>query len=106
MSSQNSGDKNPDYVARGLKATIHNERTSEEAKESAAQRLEEMGAEVPSDFAASNDSSNSSGKGGQDEEEGLNPNQIRGYKSTLARDNVSDEAKEHAKQVLEENDAA
>ena len=36
-------EKNPDYVARGLKAAIHNPNVSAEAKDHAAQQLEEMG---------------------------------------------------------------
>ncbi|KAF8909671.1 Conidiation protein 6-domain-containing protein [Gymnopilus junonius] len=46
-------DKNPEYVARGLKGTIHNPNTSTEAKESAAERLEQMGSDVPQDFSGS-----------------------------------------------------
>ena len=49
------GQKNQDYVARGLKATIHNDNTSDQAKESAAERLEQMGAEVPTDYANKTD---------------------------------------------------
>lgn len=48
-------DKKPENVARGLKAAIHNDNVSEEAKENAAQRLEEMGVEVPADFSAGQD---------------------------------------------------
>ncbi|TRM70339.1 Conidiation protein 6-domain-containing protein [Schizophyllum amplum] len=40
-----SQDKNPQRVAAGLKATIHNPRVSDEAKESAAERLQNMGAD-------------------------------------------------------------
>lgn len=36
-------EKNPDYVARGLKAAIHNPNVSSEAKDHAAQQLEDMG---------------------------------------------------------------
>ncbi|KAF4613166.1 hypothetical protein D9613_011106 [Agrocybe pediades] len=148
MPSNNSGEKNQDYVARGLKATIHNDNTSDEAKQSAAQRLEEMGAEVPSDYAApsgnkqqSDDDGNtgyekpratrnSGGSGGRkggaggagDTDEwleddiddtvdesysrglsgGATNNVMGGYKATLKRDNVSDEAKQHAQAVLDE----
>ena len=41
-------EKDPDYVARGLKAAIHNPNVSAEAKDHAAQQLEEMGVK-PSD---------------------------------------------------------
>jgi hypothetical protein len=40
-----SAHKNPERVAAGLKATLHNPNVSEEAKESAARRLKEMGEE-------------------------------------------------------------
>lgn len=36
-------EKNPDYVARGLKAAIHNPNVSAEAKAHAAKQLKEMG---------------------------------------------------------------
>lgn len=36
-------EKNPDYVARGLKAAIHNPNVSQEAKAHAAKQLKEMG---------------------------------------------------------------
>lgn len=39
-------EKNPERVAAGLKATVHNPRTSEDAKLAAAQRLDEMGVEI------------------------------------------------------------
>lgn len=38
--------KNPERVQAGLKAATHNPNVSEEAKQSAAQRLEEMGTTV------------------------------------------------------------
>jgi len=44
------GQKSSDYVTRGLKATIHNDNTSAEARESAAYRLEERGEELPPDY--------------------------------------------------------
>jgi hypothetical protein len=47
--------KNPDYVARGLKAALHNDRVSDEAKESVAERLQEMGVDVPEYETSSGD---------------------------------------------------
>ncbi|KAF4612405.1 hypothetical protein D9613_004293 [Agrocybe pediades] len=103
------GEKNQDYVARGLKATIHNDNTSDQAKQSAADRLEKMGAEVPSDYQShpknqervqkksSDDDDSSGGDSGE-----LSQQSIAGYKSSLARDNVSEEKKEHAREVLEQ----
>ena len=38
--------KDPNRVAAGLKAAVHNPRVSEEAKESATQRLHKMGEDV------------------------------------------------------------
>lgn len=38
--------KNPERVAAGLKAAIHNPNVGEDAKERAAERLEHMGAET------------------------------------------------------------
>ncbi|KAF8352113.1 Conidiation protein 6-domain-containing protein [Amanita rubescens] len=38
--------KDPSRVAAGLKAAVHNPRVSEEAKESASERLHEMGEDV------------------------------------------------------------
>lgn len=39
-------EKNPERVAAGLKAAIHNPNVSEEAKEQAAAQLKNMGTEV------------------------------------------------------------
>ena len=67
-------------VASGLKAAIHNDRVSEEAKASAAERLEEMGAEVPDDFK-------SSATDHSDEvHDQKHANQQRGFKSALSRE--------------------
>ncbi|KIL68382.1 hypothetical protein M378DRAFT_158172 [Amanita muscaria Koide BX008] len=41
-----SAGKNPSRIAAGLKAAVHNPRVSEEAKESATERLQQMGAEA------------------------------------------------------------
>ncbi|KDR77250.1 hypothetical protein GALMADRAFT_246556 [Galerina marginata CBS 339.88] len=96
--SDNNTNKNPENVARGLKAAIHNDSVSAEAKESAAQRLEQMGREVPADYS----SGGSHRANADDEGDGKNPNRQRGgYKATLTRDNVSDEAKEHARRMLD-----
>ena len=45
-------EKNPDHVARGLKAAIHNPNVSLDAKVHAVQELEKMGREPPSDSPA------------------------------------------------------
>ncbi|KAI4517424.1 hypothetical protein K525DRAFT_210931 [Schizophyllum commune Loenen D] len=84
--------KNPGRVAAGLKASIHNPNVSDEAKQSATERLHDMGADV--DDAPSTTS-------GKNED-----NVIRGYKATLHNPRVGDEAKERAQEYLEEHDAA
>jgi hypothetical protein len=42
VASASSGDKNPNNVAGGLKATLNNPNTSDEAKESAKEKLNNM----------------------------------------------------------------
>ncbi|KAL8920508.1 MAG: hypothetical protein Q9208_006258 [Pyrenodesmia sp. 3 TL-2023] len=44
---ESTGEKNPQNVAGGLKATVNNPKVSQEAKDSAAERLQDMGQEVP-----------------------------------------------------------
>jgi len=39
-------EKNPERVAAGLKATVHNAKTSEDMKQNAARRLDDMGVEI------------------------------------------------------------
>ncbi|KAL1700266.1 Conidiation protein 6-domain-containing protein [Schizophyllum commune] len=88
--------KNPGRVAAGLKASIHNPNVSDEAKQSATERLHDMGADV--DDAPSVQHAAASGKN--------EDNVIRGYKATLHNPRVGDEAKERAQEYLEEHDAA
>ncbi|KAF8153075.1 Conidiation protein 6-domain-containing protein, partial [Crassisporium funariophilum] len=83
--------KNPERVAAGLKATIHNPTVSKEAKTRAQQRLQEMGVEV--DAPASSQHAKETGR------------EMGGYKATLKNPRVSKEAKAHAKEVLKDNDA-
>jgi len=89
--------KNPGNVIGGYKATLHNENSSEEAKEHARKMLEQLGEdETP--------------KADQEKEFDLHDqlkgkhkgNVIGGYKATLHNDKSTEEAKEHAKEVLEE----
>ncbi|KAE9401570.1 hypothetical protein BT96DRAFT_918708 [Gymnopus androsaceus JB14] len=129
--SSNQSQKDPNRVAAGLKATIHNDNISEETKDRAAERLHEMGVEVdgktrPSgrsdvsytdedadvdDYETGVDDYDAGAKidtkaspaGGSDD---AHTNRVLGgYKATLKNDNVSDEAKAHAREVLEANDA-
>ncbi|KXN89723.1 hypothetical protein AN958_05263 [Leucoagaricus sp. SymC.cos] len=168
-----SEQKNPERVAAGLKATVHNAKTSSEAKSSAAQRLDEMGVEIEQQASTHKAStgapatgefgrgaytsvdytdnpreadvgiprhqmstslegqtrniSERGGYAGMDADDFLNDNDpemfdnigrsrgadagqpgenrvMGGYRATLKNPRVSGQAKEHAKEVLEEND--
>ncbi|TFK32056.1 hypothetical protein BDQ12DRAFT_671370 [Crucibulum laeve] len=129
--------KNPERVAAGLKATINRPNVSQEAKQRATERLQEMGkldssgsssqkssrtavgqvmigegsglhddAEEP-DIDMSNPDTNRSAKSdilesgqfSEQEEHRI----IGGYKASLKNPHVSESAKEHAKEVLEDN---
>ncbi|EED83058.1 predicted protein, partial [Postia placenta Mad-698-R] len=81
-------DKNPGRVAAGLKAAINNPIVSEEAKERASDRLENLGDEVERvpDYSASDQDTN---------------RVLGGYKATLHNPRVSEGAKRHAREFLE-----
>ncbi|KAI0082028.1 hypothetical protein K474DRAFT_1694711 [Panus rudis PR-1116 ss-1] len=83
--------KDPNRVAAGLKATIHNPNVSEEAKERAAERLEHIGASE--DVGSRNHGSSYS-------DHDTN-RQLGGYKATLSNPNTSEQAKAHAREILE-----
>ncbi|KAK0484948.1 hypothetical protein IW261DRAFT_1560618 [Armillaria novae-zelandiae] len=90
--------KDPVRVAAGLKATVHNPNVSEEAKERATDQLQHMqGGEVD----PQTHSRVARGVPSTDEDVSLSGNQRGGYKATLKNPNVSDEAKEHARNILE-----
>jgi len=107
--------KNPERVAAGLKATLHNPTVSAEAKSRAQARLKEMGVDAnlikthkakeskPADETPSHDLRHEENRGGYEmpEEHRI----LGGYKATLKNPNVSQEAKEHAKEVLKEHEA-
>ncbi|KAI0335373.1 hypothetical protein GY45DRAFT_1317328 [Cubamyces sp. BRFM 1775] len=76
---------NPGNVARGLKAAISNPNNSEEAKERAAERLQQMEA-----------------SGELDSREAHEDNVAIGHKAAMHNPNVSQEAKEHSAQVLDD----
>jgi len=110
MCSLRSVDKDQSHVIGGLKATISNPNTSTEAKEHAAERLEELGQPRYS----------SPGREPAAPHE-LGTHQIAGYKATISSlwdsldlvsgylkfgypftdPNTSEKAKEHAREVLE-----
>ncbi|KAF5374806.1 hypothetical protein D9758_000112 [Tetrapyrgos nigripes] len=79
-----AGNKNPNNVAGGLKATISNPKTSKEAKNAAREKLNDMD-EVTSEVGV---------------QEKLNNNVLGGYKATLSNDSASDEAKAKARDIL------
>jgi translation elongation factor EF-1beta len=98
-------EKNPDYVARGLKAAIHNPNVSSEAKYHAAQQLEEMGVK-PDDADVLKPSVEEHLRQvlhSKTDEHEKNPDYVaRGLKAAIHNPNVSAEAKDHAAQQLEE----
>ncbi|KAK4219749.1 conidiation-specific protein 6 [Rhypophila decipiens] len=84
-------------IAGGHKANLKNPNTSEESKENSKKILEnEFNVQVDGDNASqSND------------DEGKNPNNVAGgLKATLKNPNVSDEAKESAKERLDNMSAS
>jgi len=88
-------------VARGHKANLSNPNTSEESKIHSQQVLEELGQDTETTAAATTSKTESQGLiDGKDE-----GNVLRGHKATLANPRVSEEAKEHSREVLEEHGA-
>ncbi|KAH9929316.1 Conidiation protein 6-domain-containing protein [Amylocystis lapponica] len=86
--------KNPERVAAGLKAAINNPNVSEEAREHAADRLDSMG--------ASEEVNTSTRSTGTTNASGQETNRVLGgYKATLRNDHTSEEAKQHAREVLD-----
>ncbi|KAK0451517.1 hypothetical protein EV421DRAFT_1898475 [Armillaria borealis] len=100
MSTQrDTSGKDPVRVAAGLKATVHNPNVSEEAKERATDQLQHMqGGEVD---PSNSDSRRILAHPPPTEDVSLSGNQRGGYKATLKNPNVSEEAKEHARNILE-----
>ncbi|KAF9521518.1 Conidiation protein 6-domain-containing protein [Crepidotus variabilis] len=78
--------------AGGFKAAMHNPNVTEEGKQAAAEKLQNL---KQSGELESTTASRTEGKN-----EG---NVIGGYKATLKNPNVSEEAKDHAKEILEEH---
>ncbi|KAI0656522.1 Conidiation protein 6-domain-containing protein [Cubamyces menziesii] len=90
---------NANRVAGGFKATLHNPKVSEEAKERAAARLSEMGVEADGPSSTSNHSSGSA----KDESVSTQYlNQVAGgHKATISNPHTSEAAKQHAREILE-----
>ncbi|KAL0948989.1 hypothetical protein HGRIS_009088 [Hohenbuehelia grisea] len=83
--------KNAGNVIGGYKATLSNPNSSEEAKEHAQQKVDDLTEE----FGDTGSSDAGKNKG----------NVIGGHKANLKNPNTSEEAKDHSRQVLQENDA-
>ncbi|KAH9894739.1 Conidiation protein 6-domain-containing protein [Cubamyces lactineus] len=83
-------------VAAGLKAAVHNPHVSEEAKERAQERLAQMG-------ASAHETSTTRGHAvGSTDGTGHETNRVLGgYKATLHNPRTSEEAKRHAREILE-----
>ncbi|KAI0325107.1 hypothetical protein GY45DRAFT_1330741 [Cubamyces sp. BRFM 1775] len=85
-------------VAAGLKAAVHNPNVSEEAKERAQERLAQMG-------ASAEETSTGTARGhavGSTDGAGHETNRVLGgYKATLHNPRTSEEAKRHAREILE-----
>ncbi|KAF8728301.1 hypothetical protein AX14_006805 [Amanita brunnescens Koide BX004] len=109
--------KDPNRVAAGLKAAVHNPRVSEEAKESATQRLHKMGEDVE---PAEEETGTTRRRGSRSPRRQRHPEEssaqtmegkaesrvMGGYKATLKNPRASEEAKEHAEEVLEQHHVA
>ncbi|KAM6501070.1 Conidiation protein 6 domain containing protein [Amanita muscaria] len=109
-----SAGKNPSRIAAGLKAAVHNPRVSEEAKESATERLQQMGAEAETTQETATQTERASPTGtsqrrhstGSEAQmtEGKSESRVMGgYKAALKNPRVSEEAKEHAEEILEQH---
>ncbi|KAJ3786003.1 hypothetical protein GGU10DRAFT_353145 [Lentinula aff. detonsa] len=94
--SANDSQKNPERVAAGLRGTLNNDSVSDEAKDRAADRLRELGGDFENKTSRA-----SAGTGDQHKNQVLG-----GYKATLHNDKVGEEAKAHAREVLEENNVS
>ncbi|KAI0252543.1 Conidiation protein 6-domain-containing protein [Lactifluus subvellereus] len=90
----------PNRVAGGHKAALHNPNVSAEAKEHSRQVVEEIqGPGIVHDDGTTEPSSRPDASD-KDENRVLG-----GYKATLKNPNVGDEAKQKAQQILEDKDA-
>ncbi|KIK54205.1 hypothetical protein GYMLUDRAFT_177610 [Collybiopsis luxurians FD-317 M1] len=87
--------KNPERVAAGLRGTLHNDNVSQQAKDKASDRLQEMGAS----FENKTDTS-----GKADTGDAHQNHVIGGFKATLNNDKTGDQAKAHAREVLDNTD--
>ncbi|KAF9222659.1 hypothetical protein BS17DRAFT_175596 [Gyrodon lividus] len=80
-------------VAAGLKAAIHNPNVSQEAKGHAKEKLREMGQEVEATHETFQESISTGAR--------ESSRVLGGYKSTLSNPHTSEQAKQHAEEVLQ-----
>ncbi|KAI1458733.1 Conidiation protein 6-domain-containing protein [Annulohypoxylon moriforme] len=92
-------ERDPENVYRGHKATISNPRTSQAAKEHSRQVLER---ETGEPVDASNNVRGVTGTAQSQGEQKDPANVARGLKASINNQNVSDEARENAKEKLRE----
>ncbi|WVO13453.1 hypothetical protein L204_101069 [Cryptococcus depauperatus] len=90
-----SSEQHQHHVVGGYKATLNNPRVSEEAKAHASEVIQEY--EKHGEAAIADIDSKKPADSGDQHENHVNG----GYKATLNNPNVSKEAKEHARKVLE-----
>ncbi|KAI0769572.1 hypothetical protein BD413DRAFT_74772 [Trametes elegans] len=88
-----SGEQHANRVAGGLKATLHNPKVSDTAKERASERLEEL-----------EGSSHASSHPEQSTHSSAHHNHvIGGFKATINNPHTSEKAKQHARDILAED---
>ncbi|KAG1904300.1 Conidiation protein 6-domain-containing protein [Suillus fuscotomentosus] len=95
MSGTSEHTKDTARVVAGLKAAVHNPNVSSEAKENALKRLEEMGQSADPITPAQTKATQSAAA------EAHEKNVLRGYKAATSNPHVSEEAKKHAREVLD-----
>nr|GAT54471.1 predicted protein [Mycena chlorophos] len=104
------GNKDPVHVAAGLKGVLARGDVSDEAKARAEDRLGKMGYSTDTIDAARNKASASEDRsyGSEDPEADEHQKHVNhvngGYKATLKNPNVSEEAKDNAREHLGEAD--
>ncbi|KAH9973424.1 Conidiation protein 6-domain-containing protein [Lactifluus volemus] len=92
----------PNRVAGGHKAAMHNPNVSAEAKEHSRQVVQEIqGSGAVHDDGTTEPSSRTDVDNSNKDENRV----LGGYKATLKNPNVGDEAKQKAQKILEDSDA-
>ncbi|CAE6438298.1 hypothetical protein ACGC1H_007002 [Rhizoctonia solani] len=94
-------DAHENHVLGGYKATLSNPNTSDEAKAHAEEVLANAGVEVNN-----NSSDNTKGTSASTHRDEHENRVLGGHKATLSNPNTSNEAKEHAQEVLANADVS